>query len=120
MGFRYLLDMKEPAFQLIVDRDILIDHEIADEYSFDFVAANALLLRAKEGCVCGHPTHDMGGMVGPGQGNGNGSGQRIMGMGEMAVIGELHGSERVVTSGGEDTDAIEGLEEYEGSDASSN
>ncbi len=109
MGFRYIFSMKEPAFQLILDQDILIDHEIADEYSFDFEAANALLLRAKEGCVCGHPAHDVRGLVGQGQGIGN----------EIPAIGELHGSERIVTSGGEDTDVIEGLEDYEGSDASS-
>ncbi|KAE8453527.1 hypothetical protein EG329_010388 [Mollisiaceae sp. DMI_Dod_QoI] len=109
MGFRYIFSMKEPAFQLILDQDILIDHEIADEYSFDFEAANALLLKAKEGCVCGHPAHDVRGLVGQGQGIGN----------EIPAIGELHGSERIVTSGGEDTDVIEGLEDYGGSDASS-
>lgn len=97
--------MPEPPFQLILDQDILIDHEIDDAYSFNFAATNTFMLRMeKEG---GMNILDRGSF-----------GQPVL-MGGAGVIGELPGSERVVTSGGEETSVIDGVEGDLESDASS-
>lgn len=107
--FRYLLNMPEPAFQLILDQDILLAHEIGDEYSFDFGVAGALLSSGKEWCAC---DHGHGAVEGHGDGNGAGYGERGI------PLVELQGGERVVTSGGEDTDMVGEVEEYSESEAS--
>lgn len=102
--FRRLFSIPEPEFQLILDRDILIDHEIDDNYAFDFEAANAFFTRmGKEqaGEVAGNG-HRTGNVNGNGHGNGNGNvwngGQQMMmgaGLGAgMGVIGELSAVER--------------------------
>lgn len=116
--FRHLFSIPEPAFQLILDGDILIDHEIDNTYSFDFIAANALILRMGKERALAAP--------GNGYHYGNeqqqivmGGGYGIGGGGIGQAIGELPGIERVVTSGGEETSVIEGIEDDLESEASS-
>lgn len=107
--FRRIFAIPEPAFQLILDRDILIDHEIDDTYSFDFVAANALMLRmGKERAM-------------PMAAIGNSFHEHVMNPVGVPIvaIGELPGTERVVASDGEEMSVNEGVEDDLESEATS-